>query len=285
MTGPAPLAAAPLRDLARRPLRDIAAGRSGPAADPGRAGSAVERRRAARAADASGECCDMCAEPVPGDHRHLLDPAADAVLCACRACALLFATEPPAGSAATPGGGASRGPRYRLIPQRRLRLGGDIDDLTWAALGVPVTLAFFVAGTAAFPGGVTACYPSPLGTTRAPVAPDVWDRLTAGHPALATLVPGTEALLVDRAGERHEQWIVPLDDCYRLVAVLRTRWRGFGGGAEARESVRRFFTGLAPDEPPAPPEGTAHAAEPLTSRGEPSPPPGASPAAERTRHG
>jgi hypothetical protein len=37
---------------------------------------------------------------------------------------------------------------------------------------------------------------------------------------------------------------VPIDDCYRLVAVIRTRWRGFTGGKEVWLEIERFFTEL-----------------------------------------
>jgi hypothetical protein len=239
VTPPAPLAASSLRALARRPLP---------------------------AAPVAEERCDVCAQLVPEGHRHLLDPPADAVLCACQACALLFAGG-GAREDATAGVRAAGGPRYRLIPRRRIRLGGPvIDALTWAALGVPVTLAFFVRGVPPVSDGVTAGYPSALGTTRSTVTPDAWDLLTARHPDLAALAPGTEALLVDRAGHRpDEQWIVPLDDCYRLVALLRTQWKGFTGGAEAAQLVRQFFAGLVATESSAQSPG--------------------SPGGERTRHG
>ncbi|GHJ42555.1 DUF5947 family protein [Streptomyces sp. TS71-3] len=260
MTPPARLAAPALRDLARRPLPDPP--------------PAQER-------------CDVCAQEVPAEHRHLLDPAADAILCACQACALLFTVEDasarteehvpagravgepapvpaaaptdravdgtterePAGSGGRTSGRVVHGPRYRLIPRRRLRLPDTaVDDLGWAALRVPVSLAFFVPAVP--PGqGATVGHPGPLGVTRSAVDPETWARVTARHPVLATLAPGTEALLVDRSRDRREHWIVPLDDCYRLVAVLRTQWKGFTGGAEAQEHVRRFLAGLDPSVP------------------------------------
>ena len=34
-----------------------------------------------------------------------------------------------------------------------------------------------------------------------------------------------------------EHWLVPIDDCYELVGVIRTRWRGFGGGEEVWEEI------------------------------------------------
>jgi hypothetical protein len=37
---------------------------------------------------------------------------------------------------------------------------------------------------------------------------------------------------------------VPIDDCYRLVALIRTRWRGLTGGREVWEELARFFDDL-----------------------------------------
>jgi hypothetical protein len=53
-----------------------------------------------------------------------------------------------------------------------------------------------------------------------------------------------EALLINRARGLRGQWIVPVDDCYRLVAVIRTRWRGFSGGTEVWQEMERFFDDL-----------------------------------------
>jgi hypothetical protein len=53
-----------------------------------------------------------------------------------------------------------------------------------------------------------------------------------------------EALLVNTARGAAECWIVPIDDCYRLVALLRREWRGLSGGSRVWEEVRTFFAGL-----------------------------------------
>jgi hypothetical protein len=50
-----------------------------------------------------------------------------------------------------------------------------------------------------------------------------------------------EALLVNRAKGARRQWLVPIEDCYALVGLIRTRWRGFSGGAEVWEEITRFF--------------------------------------------
>ena len=125
-----------------------------------------------------------------------------------------------------------------------MRLSGfRIDDVLWAGLGVPVGLAFFVRESA--DGGMSAGYPSPLGATRAEVDPQVWEEVARGYPGLADLADDVEALLVHRAGEADEHWIVPLDDCYRLVAVVRAHWKGLSGGAEVWEHIEAFFSGLS----------------------------------------
>ena len=39
-------------------------------------------------------------------------------------------------------------------------------------------------------------------------------------------------------------WIVPIDECYALVGLIRTRWRGLTGGAEVWGEIGRFFEEL-----------------------------------------
>lgn len=178
------------------------------------------------------ERCDLCAEPLPEAHRHMLDVPKSAVMCTCRPCSLLFDQS------------AAGGRHYRLLPERRTELTGfRIDDVLWAALGVPVGLAFFVRDGAT--GEVSVGYPSPLGATRATVEPEVWEEVTAGYPGPVDLADDVEALLVHRSKTAQEHWIVPLDDCYRLVAVVRTHWRGLSGGEEVWEHIDGFFSGLS----------------------------------------
>ena len=53
-----------------------------------------------------------------------------------------------------------------------------------------------------------------------------------------------EALLVNRVGGARRQWLVPLDDCYALVGLIRTRWRGLSGGSEVWHEIDGFFEEL-----------------------------------------
>jgi hypothetical protein len=178
-----------------------------------------------RTAKPAEERCELCSAALPGEHRHVLDLNADELRCACRACALLFERD-----------AAARG-HYRLVPRRRVRL-----DAHGMELAVPVGLAFFVVQP---DGSIRARYPSPIGATSWEMDAAAWQALVAAWPQLADLVPAVEALLVDTARGQDEHWIVPLDDCYRLVAVIREHWTGLSGGKEVWPAVDRFFAELA----------------------------------------
>lgn len=177
------------------------------------------------------ERCAMCAEPVAATHRHLLDLGARELRCACRACAILFADP------------AAAGGRFRLVPDRRWYLPGfDLDDATWAGLRIPVQTAFLFRDSAA--GRTALFYPSPAGAVESPLDQDLWARLEKANPVLDRLADDVEALLVNRAGDRRDHWLVPVDDCYTLVGLLRARWKGLAGGPEVWDEIAGFFTGL-----------------------------------------
>ncbi|MFI9645827.1 DUF5947 family protein [Streptomyces sp. NPDC052040] len=180
--------------------------------------SAAERRPDA-------ELCDLCGAEVPPEHRHLLDTGAEAVLCACRPCSLLFVEA-----------AASRG-HYRLVPRRRMRL----PPVDTQGLGVPVGLAFFVRHA---DETVTAHLPSPAGATRWEPDRAAWDEVVSGCPQLATLEADVEALLVNTAHSARHHWIAPVDDCFRMVALVRREWRGLSGGSRVWPAVEQFFAEL-----------------------------------------
>jgi hypothetical protein len=37
---------------------------------------------------------------------------------------------------------------------------------------------------------------------------------------------------------------VPIDECYKLVGLIRLHWRGLSGGMEVWEKVGQFFAAL-----------------------------------------
>jgi hypothetical protein len=183
-------------------------------------------RRGGRHPGPVGERCDLCAMDLPDQHRHLLDTERHEIRCVCRACALLFDRE-----------AASAG-HYRLVPRRRVRL----PEVPTSGLGVPVGVAFFVPRS---DGTVDAHYPSPAGATRWDVDQEAWRDVVARHPPLAKMTPEVEALLVNLAGGRSERWLVPIDDCFRLVTLVRREWRGLSGGARVWTEIDKFFAALA----------------------------------------
>jgi Family of unknown function (DUF5947) len=93
-------------------------------------------------------------------------------------------------------------------------------------------------------GGVVGLYPSPAGATECELELAAWDRLVAANPALEDLDPDAEALIVNRLADPHVHVIAPLDDCYRLVGIIKATWEGISGGAAMEDAVQRYFDGL-----------------------------------------
>jgi Family of unknown function (DUF5947) len=180
-------------------------------------------RRLAQRDEATLERCELCSAPIAAGHRHLLDLSTRELMCACRACTLLFDR------------GAAGGGHYRLVPDRRLRLDEDVlSDVAWEELRLPVDLAFFLRSSTE--GRAMAFYPGPMGATECllTVRVDVLDRLEED----------VEALLVNRARGAREHWLVPIDDCFRLVGLIRTHWKGLTGGKDVWDEIARFFGDL-----------------------------------------
>jgi hypothetical protein len=188
-------------------------------------------QRSAEARQAAEERCDMCAELIPAEHRHLIDLSSRELMCACRACSLLFDR------------GAAGGGHFRLVPDRRLRIDGfDLDDVRWENLRIPVDIAFFFHHSGE--GRMVAFYPSPAGATESLLELDTWEELERANPLLRSLEPDVESLLVNRARGARQHFLVPIEDPYRLVALIRTRWRGLTGGSEVWQEIESFFAGL-----------------------------------------
>lgn len=196
-----------------------------------RNGFSALRRLARDAANGIQEHCDLCGEGLPAEHRHLLDLASREVLCVCRACAILFH------SAAA--GGRAR----RLIPTRAQLLADFVmTDGEWEDLRIPVNIAFFTRSTAA--ERVMALYPSPMGPTESLLTLEAWEGLEARNPMLKQMEPDVEALLVNRVRADREYFLAPIDECYKLVGLIRVHWKGLGGGPQVWQEIGQFFSDL-----------------------------------------
>jgi hypothetical protein len=200
----------------------------------------LARVSATRPAPPAEERCEMCAEEIGEHHQHVVDVVGRGLLCTCRPCYLLF-----------PASGVEL--RYRAVPDRHLSFPEfELNAGQWDELEIPVGLVFFFVNSVL--GRTVAFYPGPAGATESELPLGTWERIVAANPALGQLVPDVEALLVrlpDRAHAEAASYLLPIDRCYELVGALRTAWRGFDGGQEARALLEAFFADLARRSTPA----------------------------------
>jgi Family of unknown function (DUF5947) len=179
------------------------------------------------------ETCEMCSRELPCEHQHLLEPAARKLICACDACAILFS--------------GSSNLKYKRVP-RDARFLSDfrMTDGQWDGLMIPIEMAFLFHSTPH--GKVVAFYPSPAGATESLLALDTWNDVVNENPILKELESDVEALLVNRVGAtrgvKPEFYVVPIDQCYKLVGLIRMHWHGLSGGTEVWREVGNFFAEL-----------------------------------------
>jgi hypothetical protein len=180
------------------------------------------------------ERCEMCSLELPLEHAHLVEPANRRLICACDACAILFEGQ--------------SGTKYKRVPRRVLFLKDfQLTDGQWDGLMVPIEMAFFFKST---PNGkVIALYPSPAGPTESLLSLDTWADIAQMNPILREMEADVSALLVNRVGHARgsssaEYYLVPIDECYKLVGLIRTHWRGLSGGTAVRAEMGRFFAAL-----------------------------------------
>jgi hypothetical protein len=169
----------------------------------------------------------------------LVEPESRKIVCACQACAVLFSGQ--------------AGTKYKRVPREaRLLADFQLTDGQWDSLMVPIDMAFFFYSTPL--GKLVALYPSPAGPTESLLSLESWQEVAGANPVLKTMEADVEALLVNRVRGAREYYLAPIDECYKLVGLIRANWRGLSGGAEAWQAINDFFTELkthARSEPPA----------------------------------
>jgi hypothetical protein len=202
-----------------------------------------------RPPEPAGERCEMCDESIADEHQHVVNVAGRQLMCVCRACYLLFTD----GSAQL---------RYRAVPDRYLAFGDfALDRRAWAALQIPVGVAFFFTNSEL--GRTVAFYPGPAGATESELDLDGWNTISGADSRVRLLADDVEALLVrvpetepgseNAESARPQSYLVPIDACYEFVGRLRMMWRGFDGGAEARAYIDSFFAQIAARAKDTPP--------------------------------
>jgi hypothetical protein len=167
----------------------------------------------------NAEHCGLCRQALATRHDHLIDPRTRRLVCSCQACAILF-NNPAA--------------QYKRVPKQvRFLPNCDISDAEWDALMIPIGIAFFVKQTIGDNANarIVAYYPSPAGP--------VESLLSLDFRHADDLESDTEALLVNRAAR--ESFVLPIDECYRLVGLMRTHWKGLSGGAAVWREIQLFF--------------------------------------------
>ena len=184
--------------------------------------------------ESRAEHCALCGQSLSDVHPHLLELPARKLICSCEACAVLF---------------SARGDlKYRAIPRHAFLLEYfEMTDAQWESLLIPIGLAFFFRNSDA--NRVVCIYPGPGGATESLLPLEFWDEIVQRNHVLAGMEPDVEALLVNRLGavrgfEASQCYLLPIDQCYRLVGLMRTHWRGLSGGNEVWERLQQFFAGL-----------------------------------------
>ncbi len=182
----------------------------------------------------SAERCEMCGVELVEEHEHLVEPEKRKLICACGACAILFEGQ--------------SGSKYKRVPRQVLFLRDfQLTDAQWDGLMIPIEMAFFFKSSPQ--EKMIALYPSPAGPTESLLSLDAWSDIVEANPALSGMQSDVTALLVNRVGHVRgaapaEYFLVPIDECYKLVGLIRAHWRGLSGGTEVWREIGAFFAGL-----------------------------------------
>lgn len=176
-----------------------------------------------------GESCDLCAAPLAPAHGHVIERKTGNLRCACTSCERVLVAP----------GTAWASVRRRLQRLEDVRL----TDEEWRAFGLPIDLAFFLTRGAT--GRVVVRYPSPAGTVESAVPLPTWQAVVAANIALSGLEADVEAFVVNRVAGRRDYFVASVDECYRLVGLIRLHWTGFAGGPAVWRAIDTFFAGAA----------------------------------------
>jgi hypothetical protein len=179
------------------------------------------------------ERCELCSLGLRPDHPHLIELAQRRLLCTCEACAILF---------------SGQRVKFKRVPRRVSSLPDfNLSDAEWDGLMVPINMAFFFKNS--LDDRVIAMYPSPAGAMESLLALESWNEIASRNPVLNGMESDVEALLANRLGYSRghsapEYYLLPIDECYKLVGLIRMHWKGLSGGTEVWQELGHFFTNL-----------------------------------------
>lgn len=175
------------------------------------------------------EKCELCGGTIFSQHQHLIEPKTRQLTCACDSCAILFSDQESG--------------RFKRVP-REIRFLPDfqLTDAQWDELMIPINMAFFFSSTPE--SRIIALYPGPAGAVESLLRLESWEAIVQSNPSLQNLSPDVEALLVNRLQAPYVYYVAPMDECYKLVGIIRAGWRGLSGGKEVWSEIRQFFEDL-----------------------------------------
>jgi Family of unknown function (DUF5947) len=173
------------------------------------------------------ETCELCRTDLGPDHRHMINLEDRRLVCVCDGCWAIRSDD-----------AELRPTGVRVVFLDDFHLPEEL----WAKLEIPIGLAFLMHSGA--DGRAAALYPSPAGATESEIAPVVWEELKSSNPQLRSLLPDAEAVVVNRLHQPHQIAIAPIDQCYRLVGMIKVSWEGISGGEGPRDAAERFFEEL-----------------------------------------
>jgi hypothetical protein len=114
-------------------------------------------------------------------------------------------------------------------------------DAQWDALMIPSASLFWSASERAEESWRSI----PAGRAgRSLLTLDAWQDIQQDNPELGAMQTDVEGLLAYRLGSAREHFIVPIDECFKLIGLIRLNWKGFSGGMEMWKEIGKFLEEL-----------------------------------------
>lgn len=170
--------------------------------------------------------CELCAAAIDPSHEHLYEPQKRSLMCACKACALLF---PETGEAS-----------YRRLvtrPPERADLSFEERDL--GLLELPVRLAFLMPSQVH--GSLFVSFPNARGATESQLPLSRWDEFRERHPQLGLLRPELDVLALDARREPTLSALLSIDVYLAMLGRLRGAPVATQAWQEFEQALRSCF--------------------------------------------
>jgi len=107
---------------------------------------------------------------------------------------------------------------------------------------IPIGIAFLFRNSTL--DRFMALYPSPAGPVESSLTLDAWDEIAGSNPDVGKMESDVEGLLVYRVGTARDYYIIPIDECFKLIGIIRTKWKGFSGGMQVWQEIAQFLEHL-----------------------------------------